>query len=70
MLPFRLTLGAVWLFCLPACGFVISHSGLSTLSWGHAGEALFLPFLLLSPVLYFGVLHLVKKIVLPKVNPS
>ena len=38
----------VWLMTLPASGWIIDATPLKELTWGHVGEMLFLPFLLMS----------------------
>ncbi|HQN64063.1 MAG TPA: hypothetical protein PLR90_04225 [Methylophilus sp.] len=61
LLPYELALGLAWFLCLLACISVISSTPLSALRWGHAGEALFIPFVPISLFLYLNALSWVKK---------
>ena len=49
--PYIVGIAAAWFCTLPMCGRLINATGLTKGNWGHAGEALFIPFFLLSPVL-------------------
>lgn len=61
VLPYALALGLALFFSLPVCISLISSTPLNLLSWGHAGELLVLPFILVSPFAYFGALSWLKR---------
>ena len=60
--PYLIGIAAAWLGTLPVCGWIINATALSQANWGHAGEALFMPFLLLSPILIGVSVLLVKRL--------
>ena len=59
--PYLLGLVAAWLGTLPVCGWLISATDLVHANWGHAGEALFFPFFVLSPVYFWLGIARVRK---------
>ena len=54
-------IAAAWFGTLPVCGWLINATGLSKANWGHAGEALLMPFFFLSPILIGLSVLLVKR---------
>ena len=60
--PYLIGIAAAWLGTLPVCVWIIKATALSQATWGHAGEALFMPFLLLSPILIGVSVLLVKRL--------